>query len=169
MTVEESYQELLQYMKEMREDMATKSDLRELHAELKGDMRDLRGEMQQEFQMVRGEMQQEFQNVRTEMHCEFQNVRGEMQEGMQGLRIEMQEGLQGVRTEMNREFIDVRGNMADMESSLKYAIQIVDEKVTDVQKDVRTLFTDMNAVARSLVEIREHVGMPFWQNKKISA
>ena len=81
-------------------EMATKSDLNDVHAGLKEDIQNVRTELKEEIQNVRAELKEDIQNVRTELKEEIQSVRAELKEDIQSVRAGLKEEIANTKHEI---------------------------------------------------------------------
>ena len=86
------------------DELATKTDLRQLGNQLQAEMSGLKSELRGEMRAMQGEMKE----LRAEMTNELTSLRAEMQGELTGLRTEMTNELTGLRTEMTNELTGLR-------------------------------------------------------------
>ncbi len=84
------------------DELATKTDLRQLGNQLQAEMSGLKSELRGEMRAMQGEMKE----LRAEMTNELTSLRAEMQGELTGLRTEMTNELTGLRTEFTNKLAD---------------------------------------------------------------
>ena len=80
----------------MHDDLATKSDLRLVKAELQGEIQQVKAELQAGIQQVSAELQADIQQVRAEL----QQVKVELQADIQQSRAEFRAGIESAKSEI---------------------------------------------------------------------
>ena len=84
------------------DELATKTDLRQLGNQLQAEMSGLKSELRGEMRAMQGEMKE----LRAEMTNELTSLRAEMQGELTDLRTEMTNELTGLRTEFTNKLAD---------------------------------------------------------------
>ena len=84
------------------DELATKTDLRQLGNQLQAEMSGLKSELRGEMRAMQGEMKE----LRAEMTNELTSLRAEMQGELTGLRTETTNELTGLRTEFTNKLAD---------------------------------------------------------------